>query len=145
MDIGAGSASKAVKEIMNEFGLQIANQTLSHLGVHHGGGASTKVDGGQSQSFVHWHNEIACAKNSSLRSQRFVESLAKNDAYVFHSVMLVHVKIAPRAQFEVEASVPREQLQHVVEKADASGHFVFASAQPISFTVSCNAATRRSV
>ncbi len=45
-------------------------------------------------------------KNSPLRSQRFVKSLAQNDAHVFDRVVLVHVEIALSLQFEIEASVP---------------------------------------
>jgi len=37
-----------------------------------------------------------------------VESLTQNDAYIFHGVVLVYIKIALGAQFEAEAAVSRE-------------------------------------
>src|SRR5258708_30150262 len=108
MDIGARSAGKAVEEVMNQFSLQIANQTLPYLGVHHGSCAPAKIHRCQSQSLIHRHDEIPCAQNPPLRSQRFVKRLAENDAHVFHGVVLVYIKIALGTQFEVEASVTGE-------------------------------------
>ena len=99
--------------------------------------------------------------------------LSQNDAHVFHRVVLVHIEIALRLQFKIESAVPGKQLQHVIEEPDAGGHLVLAPAvdvqhrpdrgflrlaldrspshagllspQPISFSVSCSAPSRRSV
>ena len=59
-------------------------------------------------------------------AERLREELAEHDAHVFDGVVLVHVEIALRLQLEVEAAVLGEQLQHVVEKADAGGDLVAA-------------------
>src|SRR5881397_2344531 len=108
MDAGARSAGKAVKKVVDEFGLQIADQALPDLGVDHGCRTSAKIDRCQPQGFIHGHQEISGAQDPPLRSQRLVKSLAQNDAYVFHRVVLVHVEIALGAQLEVEASMPGE-------------------------------------
>src|SRR5438477_451100 len=52
MDIGARSPGNAVKEVMDEFSLQISHKALSHLGIHHGRSAPAKIERGQSQSLV---------------------------------------------------------------------------------------------
>ena len=49
----------------------------------------------------------------------FEHGLAEHDADVFDGVVLIHVEIARRLQRQIEAAVPREQLQHVIEEADA--------------------------
>ena len=47
---------------------------------------------------------------------------------VFHGVVLVHVQVAVGLQLQIEAAVLGEQLQHVVEKADAGRNLVAAAA-----------------
>ncbi len=56
------------------------------------------------------------------------EQLPEHDADVFHGVVLVHVQIAVGVQLQIEAAVLGEQLQHVVEEADAGGDLVAAAA-----------------
>src|ERR1700719_4309275 len=43
--------------------------------------------------------------------------------------MLIHVEVALGGNFQVERSVPRHQLKHVIEKPDARGNF--GAAAPI--------------
>src|SRR5262245_2275577 len=42
--------------------------------------------------------------------------------------MLVHVEIAICADLQIEASMPGEEVEHVVEKPDAGGHVVGTAA-----------------
>jgi hypothetical protein len=42
--------------------------------------------------------------------------------------MLIHVQVAARLEIQVEAAVPGEELQHVVEEANAGRDFVSAAA-----------------
>ena len=50
--------------------------------------------------------------------------LAERDADVLDRVVLIDVEVAGGVQREVEAAVPREQLQHVIEKTDAGADVV---------------------
>ena len=54
--------------------------------------------------------------------------LAERDAEILDGVMLIDVEIAGGVDLQVEAAVPREQLQHVIEKADAGADVVAALA-----------------
>src|SRR5205085_2169397 len=65
----------------------------------------------------------AAALPKSLRKQ-----LAQHDARIFYRVMLVHVQIARGMQRQVEPAMLGEQLQHVIEEADARGDIVHALA-----------------
>ena len=56
------------------------------------------------------------------------EQLPEHDANVFDGVVLIDVQVAIGAQGEVESAVPGEQLEHVIEEADAGGDLVLAAA-----------------
>ena len=90
-------------------------------GVDDEGRAPAQVDGGDGERLVHRHDEVARAQNAALVAQREVEGLAQRDAHVFHGVVLIDIEVALAGEREVEAAVAREQLQHVVEEADACG------------------------
>src|SRR5437764_13315743 len=60
-------------------------------------------------------------------SQRAIEDLAQCDADVFHGVVLIHVKVAHCFEVQIECTVPCKQLQHVVEKTNASGDLVLTA------------------
>jgi hypothetical protein len=62
------------------------------------------------------------------RAERLRHRLAERDAEILDGVMLIDVEIAARVDRQVERAVAREQLQHVVEKADAGPHLIPALA-----------------
>jgi hypothetical protein len=50
--------------------------------------------------------------------------LPERDAYIFHCVMLIDVKIALSVNRQVETTVFGEQFEHVIEKPNAGGNVV---------------------
>jgi len=95
--------------------------------VHDGVRTTAQIDGGHRQGFIHRHDEIAGAVDPLAISQRLQHRLAQHDTDVFDGVMLVNVEIAGRRQRQVEAAMPGEQLQHVIEEANAGPHVVAAA------------------
>src|SRR5262245_48862560 len=87
-------------------------------------GASTEIDRDDCERFVHRHDEVPRAVDASLSTQRLRDRLAERDADVFDGVVLVHVEISIRVEPEIEATVPGEQLQHVIEEADTRGDLI---------------------
>src|ERR1700676_5473102 len=69
MNIGARTARKPFKEVVHQFHLQISHTRSADFCIDYRGGASAKVDGRQTESFVHWHNEITGAQNTPAISQ----------------------------------------------------------------------------
>jgi hypothetical protein len=126
--VGACAARKAFKEIRHQLGLQIADQPGAHFGFHGEGGPAAQVDGCNGQGLVHGHQKVTGAQNAALVAQRAVEGLAQRNAHVLDGVVLVHVQVTVAFQFQIEGAVAREQLQHVIEEADAGGDFVLAAA-----------------
>src|SRR3984893_4119814 len=173
MDVGARSPGEAFKEVVDEFSLQVAHQPLAYFGIDNAGCAPAEIDCREAEGFIHGHDKISGAQDPALRPKRLVKCLSQNDAYIFHRVVLVKVECALRPQFEVESTVAGKQLQHVIKEPDAGRHLVLAppinvkhrpnrgflrlsldrspshagvlSPQPISFSVSRSAPSRRSV
>jgi hypothetical protein len=119
VDIGAGAASEPFKEIDNEFRLQIAHQARADFCFDSKRGASAEVDCGYSKSLVHRHNEVSRALNAALVAERTIEGFSKSNSDIFDRVVLIHIEIAIALQFKIEGAVAGEQLQHVVEEANA--------------------------
>src|SRR5262245_14789489 len=117
--VGSRTRREAIEKVVYEFGLQVANLWRLHLQVHDGVRASTQIDGGDGERLVHWHHEVAGAIDALPVAERFQQRVAERDADIFNGVVLIDVEIALRLQREIEAAVPREQLQHVIEEADA--------------------------
>ena len=90
--------------------------------------AAAEVDGDDGEGFVHGQDEVAGAVDAFAVAEGFGEELAEDDADVFDGVVLVDVEIAIGFELEVEAAVFGEELQHVVEEADAGGDLVAAAA-----------------
>src|SRR5581483_9012083 len=61
-------------------------------------------------------------------AQRLRYRLAERDADVFHRVVLIDIEIALGVERQIERAVPREQLQHVIEEADAGADLIPAAA-----------------
>ena len=124
MNIGACAPGKALEEIAHQFHLQISHSRRTDSGIDHRRRASSEIDGGETESFIHGHDKVAGAQNSAAISQRAVEDLAQSNADVFDRVVLVHVQIAYCREFQIESAVSSKELQHVVEKTDSSGDLV---------------------
>src|SRR6185295_2713420 len=62
------------------------------------------------------------------RAERLRHRLAERDAEVLDGVVLIDVEIAGRVDPQIEGAVARDELQHVIEEADAGAHAVLALA-----------------
>src|SRR5262249_38901298 len=108
--VGVRAASKALKKIMDQLRLQVANQPCLHLGVYDRSGTSAEVDCSQPQRFIHGHYEISGAHDAALVAQRAVEGFTQGDAHVFHCMVLVDVEITRGSELQVESAMACEQL-----------------------------------
>ncbi|MGB9466865.1 MAG: hypothetical protein WBR10_17290, partial [Candidatus Acidiferrum sp.] len=52
---------------------------------------------------------------------------------VFDSVVLIDVEISFRSDFQIEGAVPREEIEHVVKKANARGDARLSTPVEIQF------------
>jgi hypothetical protein len=128
MDVCSRATGEAFKKVRDKFGLQIANEAGAHLGVDSKGSATAKVNGGDSEGFVHGHDEVAGAEDSTLVAESAIEGFAECDANVFDGVMLIDIKITITIELEIKGAVAREEFQHVIEEANAGYDLVLAIA-----------------
>jgi hypothetical protein len=65
--------------------------------------------------------------NTTLISQGALNRLAKHNAQVFSGVVIVDVLIPLRRNLQVKKRVPREKLEHVIQKTHPGADFASAS------------------
>ena len=126
MDICTRSRCEAVEEVVHQLRLQVADHAHAHFQINDGVRAATEIDGGHGQRFIHRHDEVASAVDPLAIAEGFEHRLTQHDADVLDRVMLIDVEIAGRSERQVEAAVPCEQLEHVVEEANPGPHVVAA-------------------
>src|SRR5688572_5581153 len=126
--VGARARGEAVEEVVDQLALQIADHPYLHLQIDHRMWPAAQVDSDDGEGFVHWHHEVAGAVDAFAIAERLQQGFTEHDADVFDRVVLVHVEIARRLECQIEAAVPREQLEHVIEEPDAGPDVIAAAA-----------------
>ena len=71
------------------------------------------------QRFIHGHIGGAITHNAAFVPKRLRKSLPQGNRDVFDRVMIINVQVALAFDCQVKQPVAREQVKHVVEKADA--------------------------
>lgn len=82
--------------------------------------ASAQIPNGAAQSLFHWQSEVTIASDSLFVANRLADRLTNADTSVFDGVMLIDMQIAGNVDVEIKTTMPREELQHVIEKPDTS-------------------------
>ena len=95
--------------------------TLSRreLGLEHQERPPRNVDRDAGQRLVHRHVHARIAGDALHVAERLLHRLAERDADVLGGVVVVDVQVALGLHGDVDARVAREQVEHVIEEADA--------------------------
>jgi len=125
MDIATGASREAFEEVVNEIGLQIADQSHLHFCIDNCGRPAAEIDGDRAEGFVHRHQKISGSQDAFLRSERFIDHLAKRNADVLHRVVLIDIQIAFGRELKIEAAVMSEEFEHVIEEANSARYLIF--------------------
>jgi hypothetical protein len=96
-------------------------------------GAAAEINRSYGQGFVHGHYEITGAENAAFFSQSLQNGFAEGDAHVFDGVMLIDIEIATGNDMQIEGAMASDKIEHVIEKADASGNARFGVTVEIQF------------
>ena len=86
------------------------------------GGAAAEIDRSEAEGLIHGHEKVAGAQDAALVAEGLVEGVAERNADIFDGVVLIDVEVALAQKIEIEGSVTGEELEHVVEEADAGGY-----------------------
>src|SRR5215469_3559341 len=133
MNVGLRRLRKALKKILHQLHLKVADSCRRDLSFHNTTRAAAEVDGGGRERFIHRHEEIARAQNPALRAKRFLDRRAQRNAHIFHRVMLIHVQVATRIHFQIKSSMPGNQIEHVIEESDSRCDAGLSTAIQIQF------------
>ena len=71
------------------------------------------------QRLVHRHMHVGIAGDALHVAERLLDRLAERDADVLGGVVVVDVQVALGLDGQVDAGMARQQVEHVVEEADA--------------------------
>ena len=95
--------------------------TLSRreLGLEHQERPPRNVDRDAGQRLVHRHVHARVARDALHVAERLLHRLAERDADVLGGVVVVDVQVALGLHGDVDARVARQQVEHVIEEADA--------------------------
>ena len=133
MQIRTGMMHEAIEEIGQQLRLQIADEAHLHQVFINQRGPAAQIHGNHGQRLIHRQHEISRAVDAFAVAQSLRKQLPHDDADIFHGMVLVHIEIAIGFQLEVEAAVLREQLQHVIEEADAGRDLIASAAFDAQF------------
>ncbi len=128
VQIRAGVIRKTGEEIFEQFGLQIADVNHIDLLIVDQRRTAAEIHRDNRQRFIHRLDEITGAIDAAAVAERLGEEIAEDDAGIFDRVVLIHIEIALRVQFEIESAVLAEKLEHVIQKANAGRDLICAGA-----------------
>ena len=122
--IGPRSRAKPSKKSATSSVCRSPTRRARHLGVDREGGAPTQVHRRDRQRLIHRHHKIPGTQNAAACRQAL--DRRPRPARCPHPPPCgadPH-RDRPCIELEVETAVPREQLQHVIEEANARGNLV---------------------
>src|SRR4030095_8912104 len=102
------------EEVVDQFRLKIAYCANGHLRVDHRVRPAAEIDRRDGERFVPRHYEIGRTIDAALVADGLRNGLTECDAGVFHGVVLIDIKVAGRRHLEIETTVPRDEIQHVI-------------------------------
>lgn len=115
-------------EMSNQLGRQVADLLTSEIGIKMKKKAAREIHDGAGKRLVHRNVGRTIPSNECFVGQCLTNGLAQGDPHILHRVVLINVQIAFAPHLEVESTMAREQIEHVIEEANPCCHFVFALA-----------------
>src|SRR6056297_493342 len=106
------------EEMRDHFSVQAADRLAREGPVEDKGRTAGEVDGDPGQRFVHRQGE-AIAADAGAIAKRTMQGLTKGECAVLDRVVLVDVQVTGAIEFQAEAAVSGNLLEHVIEESDA--------------------------
>lgn len=114
-----GVIRQPLEEFANQIDIKSADRRAGEIDVERQARSTGKVNNHPGQRFVERHISMSITTNSLLPTQRLGHCLSEGNADILDRVMCVDVQIPGRLYLEIDHSMPRHLLEHVVEKRDA--------------------------
>src|SRR6185312_14942649 len=116
----AGIHGEGLEPLLHQLGVEGADLVAHELGVEHQIRPAGYVDGNAGQRLVHRHVHVGVAGDALHVAERLLHRLAERDADVLGRVVMVDVQVALGLDRDVDARMPRQEVEHVVEETDTS-------------------------
>ena len=116
-----GVHRKGVEPFPHQFGVEGADLVAREIDLEHQHRPARNVDDDARQRLVHRHVDRGIAGDAGHRAERLLHRLAQRNADVFGRVVMIDMEIAVGLDRDVDARMPGQQIEHMVEEADARG------------------------
>ena len=107
---------EALKKFMNEIDVELSDACSRKLDVELQSRSTGQIHYDATQCFIKRHVSVPVAAHAFFLTDGFGKCLAERDADVFNRVMGIDVEVASRFDFDIEYGVPRDLVEHVIEK-----------------------------
>ena len=135
MQCDARAGSEAVEPMFDQLRVPFAKPRHAKRYFPHKIRTARNVERAPRQGFVHRRIGRAITGNAALIAQSLQHRLANSDTGIFGGVMLVDMQIAYRLDLQIDERMPRQLLQHMVQKANACGHVIYTTAVEVDLNI----------
>ena len=134
VEIHAGGIAEAFEKVEKHFRRHVADAFAPEFRFPDEPRSSAEIERHGAVAVVHRQHK-AVAFNAAFVAQRLMERFSESECRVLDGVVLVDVEVAFHMNFQVDARMAADLLQHVVEKAQSGGNVRTA----VSVEVKCDA------
>ena len=114
----AGVHGKGLEPFLHQLRIKFADLVAHEFGLEYQKRTPGNVDSDPGQRLIHRHMHIGVTRDALHVAKRLLHRLTKRDADVLGGMVMVDVQVALGLDRDVDARVPREQIEHVIEKAN---------------------------
>ncbi len=123
---GASSLGEGLKPLLKQLGVHLADFRPRQYNSPDQVGPLAEINGNTRQGLVHRHRRLTPAADADAVAKRLCHSSPNDDAGVLGGVVLVGVQIAFSLNFQIDQTVARKLLQHMIEETDSGRHLITA-------------------
>lgn len=117
--VHAGIHGEGMKPFAHELGIELADLVAGEIDLEHQDRPARDVDHDARQRLVHGQVDVGIAGDAGHAAERLLDGLPQRNTGVLGGMMMINVQVAHRLDREVDAGMTGEEIEHMVEKADA--------------------------
>jgi hypothetical protein len=121
----AGVHRESLEELAHELRVELANLRRMECRPEDEERAAGDVERDARQRLVHGQERLRVAGDALEIAQRLAYGLPQRDAGVFNGMVLIYMQIALRGDLQIDETVPRDLIEHVIEEADSGRNIGF--------------------
>ena len=110
---------EGLEPLLHQFGVESADLVPHKLGLEHQKWTAGDVDRNAGQCLVHRDMNIGVARDALHVAERLLKRLAQRNPDIFGGVVMIDVQVALGPDRHIDARMPREEIEHMVEKSDS--------------------------